>query len=304
MSSISYQDALGDLAQARPEVVVMTAENRAHIRRLPERLGERFIDVGIAEQTLVGAAAGLALQGFTPVAHALAPFLTMRAFEFIRTDVGFGRLPVKLVGSIPGILSDANGPTHQALEDIALMRTIPHMQVFCPADEAELVQALPSILDSPEPCYVRYTSEKPAVEHKGSFQIGEAEVLSDGEGVSLLTYGTLVAQAASAREILDARGLPVRLVNMRTLKPADEKAILESARHTQMLVTIEDHFAVGGLYSIVCEVLARHGITRRILPIAFEERWFTPALLPDVLHVERLTGPQIAERVLRAALED
>src|SRR6202012_652928 len=97
----------------------------------------RFIDVGIAEQTLVGAAAGLALRGRIPVAHALAAFLTMRAFEFIRTDVGIARLPVKLVGGAAGILSEANGPTHQAIEDVALMRTIPHMLVFCPADTSE-----------------------------------------------------------------------------------------------------------------------------------------------------------------------
>jgi transketolase len=301
---MSYEETLADLALARPDVIVMTAENRAHIRSLPDRLGPRFIDVGIAEQTLVGAAAGLAMQGRTPVVHALAPFLTMRAFEFIRTDVGIGRLPVKLVGFIPGVLSDANGPTHQSLEDVALMRTIPHMQVLCPADGAELVEALPAVLASREPCYIRYTGERPAVEHTAPFEIGRAEVLSEGDGVALLTYGALLGEVARAREILEIRGLPVRLVNMRTLKPVDESAILEAARGTQMIATIEDHFAIGGLYSVVCEVLTRHRLACRVFPIAFDERWFTPALLPDVLQVEGLTGRQIADRVLRAALEE
>src|SRR5262245_27639495 len=117
----------------------MTAENRAPLQGLPEALGPRFLDVGICEQTLVGAAAGLALRGRRPVVHALATFLTMRAFEFIRTDVGLPRLPVVLVGYVPGFLSEANGPTHQALEDLALMRVIPGMQVICPTDEAEPV---------------------------------------------------------------------------------------------------------------------------------------------------------------------
>src|SRR5207245_579692 len=141
---------------ADPRVVVMTAENRAAIRALPEKLGARFIDVGICEQTMVGAAAGLALRGRVPVVHALATFLTMRAFEFIRTDVGIGRLPVKLVGGVPGFLSDANGPTHQAIEDVALMRGIPGMEIVCPTDEEELAAALPEILQSPRPAYIRY----------------------------------------------------------------------------------------------------------------------------------------------------
>jgi transketolase len=164
--------------------------------------------------------------------------------------------------------------------------------------------APPQLLDSREPCYIRYTGEAPVVAHTTPWEIGRAEVLSEGEAVSLLAYGPLLGEAAKAAEILEDRGLPVRLVNMRTLKPVDEEAILTSAHHTHMIVTVEDHFAVGGLYSIACEVLARHRVPARILPIAFEERWFTPALLPDVLHAERLTGRQIAQRVLSAALEE
>jgi transketolase len=301
---MSYQERLAELAEARPDVVVMTAENRAHIRDLPARLGPRFIDVGIAEQTLVGAAAGLAMQGRTPVVHALAPFLTMRAFEFIRTDVGMGRLPVKLVGFIPGLLSDANGPTHQSLEDVALMRAIPNMQVFCPADREELAQALPALLASREPVYIRYTAQEAAVVHTAPFEVGRAEVLAEGHDVALLTYGTLLEQVDRARQRLEDRGLSVRLVNMRMLKPFDEEAIVASARCLHGIVTVEDHFAVGGLYSVVCEALTHRRLPCRVLPIAFDERWFTPALLPDVLRAEALTGDQIAERVLRAAAEE
>src|SRR3954467_9142076 len=135
---MSYEDTLLACATADERLMVMTAENRAAIRSLPAALGDRFVDVGIAEQTMIGMAAGLALRGRIPVVHALAAFLTMRAFEFIRTDVGIARLPVKLVGGVAGFLSEANGPTHQAIEDIALMRGIPHMQIFCPTDHHEL----------------------------------------------------------------------------------------------------------------------------------------------------------------------
>ena len=123
-AAATYQDALLAAALADPRLVVMTAENRAAIRGLPARLGPRFVDVGICEQTMIGMAAGLALRGRIPVVHALASFLTMRAFEFIRTDVGIAGLPVKLVGAVPGFLSEANGPTHQAIEDLALMRRV------------------------------------------------------------------------------------------------------------------------------------------------------------------------------------
>jgi transketolase len=299
-ASATYEDSLGVLAVQRPDLVVMTAENRAAIRRLPELLGSRFVDVGICEQTLVGAGAGLALRGRVPVVHALASFLVMRAFEFIRTDVGLARLPVKLVGYVPGFLSEANGPTHQALEDVALMRGIPGMRVVCPADEAELVDALPTILDDPWPCYVRYNALPPAVEHREPFAFGKAEILSDGEAVGILTYGLLLREAVEARAILEERGIPVRLVNLRSLKPVDEAAVVEAARKTWLLVTLEDHFLSGGLYTLVAELMLRHRLSPRTLPIALEGRWFKPALLPDVLRYEGFTGAAIAQRILDA----
>ncbi len=295
---MSYGEALQTLAARRDDLIVMTAENRAPIRGLPSTLGPRFVDVGICEQTLIGAAAGLALRGRTPVAHALAAFLTMRAFEFIRTDVGIARLPVKLVGYIPGFLSEANGPTHQAVEDVALMRGIPGMRVVCPADEAELVAALPAILDDPAPCYVRYTSLPPAVRHSEPFAFGKAEVLADGDGVAILTYGFLVREAEAARVRLEEQGISVRLVNLRTLAPVDEEAIIESVRCARLTVTVEDHFGTGGLASIAAEVLLRHRVTGRVYPIHLGGRWFKPALLSTVLDHEGFSGPRLAARIL------
>jgi transketolase len=299
----TYEDTLLALAEERAELMVLTAENRAAIRGLPVRLKERFIDVGICEQTMVGMAAGLALRGRIPVAHALATFLTMRAFEFIRTDVGIANLPVKLVGYVPGFLSDANGPTHQAIEDVSLMRGIPHMQVICPADESDLVAALPVVVGSGAPCYLRYTNQAAAVEHRAPFELGRAELLRTASGprtVALLTYGFLLGQVNQAADLLAASGVGVRLLNMRSLKPVDEEAVLAAARDNDALVIIEDHFRTGGLYSIVAELLVRRRVSVPVHSIALEERWFKPALLPDVLRHEGFTGPQLAERVLAA----
>jgi transketolase len=293
----NYEQTLLDLMAADERIIVMTAENRAAIRNLPNLAPDRFIDTGITEQTMVGAAAGLALRGRVPVLHALATFLTLRAFEFVRTDVGIGNLPVKLVGGVPGFLSDGNGPTHQAIEDVALMRGIPHMHVFCPADEQDMLLGLPSIISSPHPVYIRYNGLKAVVDHE-SFEIGRAEVVSHGTDVAILVYGMLFAQAWQAKAILEAEGLSVRLINVRMPKPIDEAAVLRAARETNLLVTLEDHFLTGGLYSIVAETLLRHGQTADVLPFALDERWFRPAVLDDVLRYEGFTAHQIAARIL------
>src|SRR5208283_1116160 len=295
----TYQELLKDIALTDERIIVMTAENLASIRGIPDALGSRFIDTGIAEQSLVGMAAGLALRGRIPVIHALSTFLTMRAFEFIRTDVGIGNLPVKLCGGVPGFLSDANGPAHQALEDIALMRIIPPMNIFCPSDEQELTLGLGQVLEHPGPFYIRLNHAKAVIEHAPDFKIGKAEVVFDGEDITILVYGMLFAEAVKARTLLQAEGKNVRLLNMRTVKPVDEEAIIAAAEQTSLLVTLEDHFITGGLYSIVCETLIRRDVNCKVLPIALENRWFKPALLPQVLEHEGFTGEKIVEKILK-----
>jgi transketolase len=296
----TYEELLAAVARSDPRLMVMTAENRAAIRTLPERLGARFLDTGITEQTMIGMAAGLALCGRIPVVHALASFLTMRAYEFIRTDVGIARLPVKLVGGVAGVLSEANGPTHQAIEDVALMRTIPNMIVFCPSDTRELLAALPELLAHPDPVYIRYI-DRPAVAHQDAtpFSIGRARVLRDGADVALLTYGALLREAVDAVDQLAAAGVSTRLVDMRALSPIDRAAILAAADETRLVVTLEDHIGTGGLATIVAETLMAARFAAHVLPLSLGSGWFRPALLPDVLRSSGFTGEQIAGRVLQ-----
>jgi len=296
---MNYQELIKQIALADERIVVMTAENRAVVRELPPVLGPRFIDVGIAEQTMIGTAAGLALRGRIPICHALAPFLIYRAYEFVRTDVGIAHLPVKLSSWIAGFLSDGNGPTHQAIEDVSLMRGIPGMTVFCPADEADMLAMLPAIWASPDPAYVRLIVRKTDFQH-APFQIGKAEVVSKGTDVTLLVYGYLFEETRQAAKILEAKGLSVGLVNMRSLKPVDEQIILDAAAGSKRLVTIEDHLLTGGLYSIVAETLLRHRQTADVLPLALNERWFKPGRLPEVLEYEGFTPEKIASAILRA----
>ncbi len=295
---MSYEELLKEMALADERMVVMTAENRALVRNLPAVLKDRFIDTGITEQCMIGAAAGLALRGRIPVVHALSAFLSMRAFEFIRTDVGIANLPVKLSSFIPGFLSDGNGPTHQAIEDVSLMRGIPGMQVFAPADELDLVTALPKIWGSPHPSYVRINIRKTDFKHDPNFEIGKAEIISTGTDVTLLVYGLLFEETLKTKILLEKEGLSVGMINMRSLKPIDEKAILEAARKSQLLVTIEDHFQTGGLYTIVAETFLRHQCTAHVLSLALAEKWFKPALLAEVLKYEGFTGEKMAAKIM------
>ncbi len=298
---MTYEELLKHLVEQDERFMILTAENRAAIRNLPGEIAGRFIDTGITEQTLVGVAAGLALRGRIPVAHALATFLTMRAFEFIRTDVGIGNLPVKLVGGFAGFLSEANGPTHQAIEDVSIMRGIPNVNVFCPADEEDMMIGLKKILENESPFYIRYNNMKPAVKHSEEFEIGKAEIISTGEDVTILVYGILLRQALEAKEILEKSNLRTGIINMRTLKPIDEAAILNAARNSKIIVTLEDHFLTGGLFTIAAEIFLRNRTAPDILPIALDEKWFKPALIGDILEYEGFTGKKIAERILEFA---
>lgn len=293
----SYEEKLKALALADERIIVMTAENRAPVRSLPQALGPRFIDTGITEQCLVGAAAGLALRGRIVVAHALASFLTLRAFEFIRTDLGLGNLPVKLTGWVPGFLSDGNGPTHQAIEDIAILRGIPNMSLFCPADHEELVTGLEAVIRAPGPWYIRYNPRPAVVEHSPTFEPGVAETLSDGRDVAILVYGFLFKEAWEAKAILESRGVGVRLVNLRTVKPIDERAVMEALATTSLAVTVEDHLLTGGLFSIVAELCLKNRVTADVMPVAFDNHWFRPGRLDEILKYEGFTGRQIADKI-------
>lgn len=296
---MNYEQVLFDLASSYEQIIILTAENRAAIRNLPEKIPNRFFDTGITEQTMVGISAGLALRGRIPIVHGLAAFLTMRAFEFIRTDIGIANLPVKLIGSFAGFLSEANGPTHQALEDVALMRGIPNMNVFCPADEEELIIGLREIIKIDSPYYVRYNNIKPLIIHE-KFQEGRAEVISDGKDVALLVYGMLFNQVLIASEKLEEEGIKTKVVNIRTLKPIDEEEILKAANDCELIVILEDHFITGGLYSIVSEILLRNKKTANVFPMALNNNWFKPGLLNDVLDYEGFSADKIKNKIKKA----
>ncbi|MBD3346432.1 MAG: transketolase [Chitinivibrionales bacterium] len=294
---MNYEHTLLHLARQNSRLIILTAENRGPIRSFAEELPDRFVDAGIAEQSLAGTAAGLALRGRIPIVHCLAAFITMRAYEFVRTDIGYPSLPVKIMGTIPGFLSEANGPTHQAVEDIALMRTIPSMNIFCPADEQELCEALPVVLESKSPFYIRFNALPTSISHTHKVEIGKSERLTEGTDITILTYGMLTGSVYEAALKLIEAGISVNLINMRFVRPLDENAVLHAARTTCMLITIEDHIPTGGLFTAVAELLVKENVRTPLQQIALKKTWFKPLLLPGLLEHEGFTGDQLADEI-------
>lgn len=294
---MNYEQFLLEYIPNHPEVIVLTAENRAAIRNLPNILQNNFIDTGICEQSLVGVSAGLALRGRKPITHALAAFLTMRAFEFIRTDIGYSNLPVKLVGSFAGFLSEANGPTHQAIEDIALMRLIPNMQVFAPADEDDLVKMLPKIIESDSPAYIRYNNLPNSINHS-DFEIGYPEIIRKGDDVALFTYGAMFNETVKVQSYLETNDVHSTLVNLRTLKPVNEEIVSNVAEKCKLIVTIEDHFISSGLFSIINLILYKNKIIKDMLSIGLNDRWFKPLMFNDIIKYEKFDYVSISSQIL------
>jgi transketolase len=179
------------------------------------------------------------------------------------------------------------------------MRGIPNVNVFSPADEEDMLKGLRKVFESPSPFYMRYNTVKAVVEHS-DFEIGKAETFGSGTDVAILVHGFLFTQAFRAKEILESQGFSVRLINIRTPKPIDENAILKTVDECKLIVTIEDHFITGGLYTILAEVLLRNNKTAKVLPFALMNKWFKPGLLNDVLEYEGFTSKQIAEKITKA----
>jgi transketolase len=280
-----YEEKLLEMATANPDLVVMTAETRFNMRNIPDILGERFVDVGISEQNLIGMAAGMATCGKFPICHALAAFLTLRPFEFIRTDLGYPNLKAVLVGTFNGFQSTANGPTHQAIDDIALMRVIPNMSVVAPRNLAEVFRIFDLLNHLEGPMYMRYSDLPEPDGPAPAFEWCQNEVVIPGKDVAILSYGMMLDQCAESVMALHAEGFTPALYNMRFIRPMDESILNQIFSRYQHVVVVEDHFAHGGLLSVVREAASDHVRPPRISGINFGTDFFKPALLEEAMEV-------------------
>lgn len=254
-----YGQALLELAKRNDRLVVMDADVAKSTRTnwVAEKYPGKFIDMGIAEQDMIGTAAGLSLAGMIPFATTYCVFLTGRAFDQIRTTVCYGDLNVKLAGAHAGISVGPDGATHQSLEDVALMRTLPNMTVVVPCDAEETRKATLAIAEKKGPCFIRFGREAvPVVTDKDTpFELGKARLARDGNDVVVFANGPMVHQALTAANEL-ASAVDVMVVDLHTVKPLDEAFVIAAAQKTGAVVTAEEHQAAGGMGGAVCECLA------------------------------------------------
>ena len=270
----AYGEELVALAEQYPELVVLDADlsSATMTKSFAAKYPERFFDMGIAEADMMGFAAGLAACGKKPFANSFAMFTAGRAWEQVRNSIAYPHLNVKCVGSHGGLSVGEDGATHQCVEDLALMSAIPGMVVVNPCDGPEMRKAVKALLDYEGPAYLRLgrmavesvTDETPGCE----FTLGKAALLRDGSDVTLAATGLMVQRALAAADILAAKGLSARVLDIHTIKPLDTEAILAAARDTGCIVTSEEHSIIGGLGSAVAAVCAencpvpvvRHGV--------------------------------------------
>ena len=258
----AYGETLVELGAENPDLVVMDADlsKSTMTAEFGKKYPERFFNMGIAEQNLYGAAAGLALSGKVVCASTFAMFAAGRAFEIIRNSIGYTRANVKICATHSGITVGEDGASHQTFEDIALMRTIPGMTVINPSDGVSAGKLIRQAVAFNGPCYVRLGRAAVPVFYGEDSEItlGKGNLIRDGRDVTVIATGIMVSEAAAAAEKLAEDGIDVRVIDMHTIKPLDEEIIIKAAEETGAIVTAEEHSVIGGLGSAVAEVVVRN----------------------------------------------
>jgi transketolase len=257
-----FGEELALIGKENKNVVVVSAdlEDATRAEYFKKACPERFFTMGIAEQDMIGMAAGLASEGFVAVTNSFAVFLTNRAYDQIRMDICYNNLNVKLAATHAGITVGEDGASAQCLEDIAIMRVLPNMKVLCPMDTIEAKKATRAMLTEKGPFYIRLSrAPLPVVTDDSTpFTIGKANIMREGKDATIIACGVMVAEALGAADILAKENISVRVVNMHTIKPLDVDMVMACAKETGAIVTAEEHQVAGGLGSAVAEALVQH----------------------------------------------
>ena len=284
VAALSGMKVVSELAAADPRVVLVS-QDFGPVRGFTDRFPERHFDVGISEENLIGVAAGLGHAGKLPFVLGMAPFISMRGFEQIRDDCAYNRNPVKMVAPWAGLEAGPWGATHHAIEDIALLRTVPGLTILSPADPAESHRAIRAAAAIDGPVYIRIGFLRPIAGYDAPFHVGEIVELRGGVDAAILATGSCVQTALAAHEALRGSGVQARVLNVHTLKPLDRAAVERAAAETGRLVTVEEHFIAGGLGGAVAEILAETG-RGRLRRVGVRDRFCTEvAPYPELLRI-------------------
>ncbi|MBV8074478.1 MAG: transketolase [Candidatus Eremiobacteraeota bacterium] len=288
------------LAQRDPRVVFLGSDLGAGtLDEMKAAMPERWFMEGVSEANVIGMAAGLAMEGYVPYVNTIATFLTRRCYEQVAVDLCLHNLPVRLMATGGGGVYAPLGPTHMAVEDLAIMRALPNMTVVAPVDPLEMERAMDASLDLAGPMYVRIAKGGEAVVTAGaSFTLGTAARLRDGNEVLFVGTGVMSARALDAAELLAGDGIDAGVLHVHTLKPFDEAALAQAVRGARLVVTVEEHTRIGGLGSAVAEVLAEHGCGVPLLRLGFPDRFSRDyGNQEHVLSVAGLQPADLRERV-------
>lgn len=296
----AYGQALKELGEKNKDIVVLDADLSGSTKTgvFRESYPDRFFNVGIAEQNLIGTAAGLATSGKIPFASTFAVFATGRAFEIIRNSICYPKLNVKIAATHAGLTVGEDGATHQALEDLSIMRSLPNMVVLNPADGVEAKKCIFKAAEHYGPVYIRLgRSGLPVIfDEDYDFEIGKAVELGSGEDVTIVATGIMVKKALDAREELLKEGISARVINISTIKPIDNDIILKAAKETKGIVTVEEHNIIGGLGSAVAEVLVEN-YPVPLLRVGVKDSFGQSGTSDDLLKKYGLTVENIIEKV-------
>ena len=299
----AYGQALEELGAVRQDVVVLDADlsKSTKTSMFQSKYPERFFNAGIAEQNLMGLAAGFAAAGKVPFASTFAVFATGRAYDQIRNSICYPRLNVKIAATHAGITVGEDGGSHQALEDINLMRGLPNMTVWVPADGPEAKNAVKAAAEYEGPVYIRLgRSGVPTItDADAPFVIGKGRVMREGSDVTLIGCGMMVAKALEAADALAEEGVSAAVIDMSTIKPIDRELIVEWAKKTGAIVTAEEHNVIGGLGSAVAEVLVEEALVP-MERVGIEDVFGESGTGGELVEKYRLTAEHIVEKARRA----
>lgn len=298
-----FGTALKDLGSTNPDLVAVSADLTESMRMhwFQDAFPERFVQVGVAEQNLVGVAAGLALGGKIPVAGSYAAFSPTNSWGVIRTSIAYSATRVILVGGHAGVSIGEDGATHQALEDIALMRVLPNMTVVVPADAKQAAYALTALTKINGPSYLRITKyDAGPVPHPTPFIVGKAQVLARPAAVTIVACGTMVQTALKVRELLEKNAIDTGIINLHTIKPLDTNTLDVAMQAGKLLVTLEEHQRAGGMGSAVAEYVSSSTNARpSVLRIGVDDRFGESGSPTAVLDAFDLTAPKVFAEILQ-----
>ena len=290
-----------ELGIGYPDVLFLTADMTfaAGLERFRNSYPDRIYNFGIAEQNMIGAAAGLASEGYNPFAVTYAAFHAARALDQVKMNLGYMKMPVKLIGLNAGFAAGILGPTHMALEDLAAMRSIPNLTIVAPADMTEVVKTILAAAAFDGPMYIRFTGEMNQAQvytEDYDFQIGKSIELKNGEDVTIIGCGTLLSNCLKAAAKLDNTGIQTRVVNMHTIKPLDTEAV-DHACCSKLIVTVEEHNIFGGLGSAVSEYISGKQGAPRVLHIGVEDQYPHAGSYNRLLQECGLDPDSLAEKI-------